>query len=437
MRAIGIKPGDRVALVSPSSIEYIIALLSLWSLEAIACPLNTRIPNEALEGQLRQINAQYLLTSDNSVIKRDTIAAKKIDLSQMMGVHGLKKYSSLDDFSYDHDQSATILFTSGSCGKPKAVMHTLSNHIDSAKGSNELIPIVKGDQWLLSLPLYHVGGLSIVFRTILFGGTIVLPSPNENISKAVETYTFTHLSLVSTQLFRLLENKKLHSTLQGLKAILVGGSGIPRSLLEKSTKLGYPIYTTYGSTELASQVATARHPSPAKILNYRKIKIAKDGEILANGKTLFSGYVDGNAIDLPLTADGWFATGDLGFINHEGGLIVTGRKDNMFISGGENIHPEEIERSLYQVDLIERVVVIPIQNDEFGFRPIAFIKTRHDTPIKREELRRHLENTLPKFKIPEKFYQWPADSSTTNIKVDRQFLLKRAQEEKASLQQID
>ena len=109
----------------------------------------------------------------------------------------------------------------------------------------------------------------------------------------------------------------------------------------------------------------------------------------------------------------------------------------MFISGGENIHPEEIERSLYQVDLIEQVVVIPIQNDEFGFRPIAFIKTHHDTSIKREELYRHLGNTLPKFKIPEIFYTWPANFSAENFKIDRQYLMKIVQEENTSLRLID
>jgi len=435
LRAIGIKPDNRVALCSPNSIEYIIALLSLWSLKAIACPLNTRLPNEALENQLQQINAQYLLISQDSVINGDAIAVKKIDLLQIVSTQKLEKYSSSDDLIYDNDQNATILFTSGNSGKPKAVLHTLGNHITSAKGSNDLIPIVKDDRWLLSLPIYHVGGLSIMFRTLLFGGTIVLPSSDKDISKAVEAYALTHISLVSPQLLRLLENKNLHSKLQNFKAILVGGSSIPQSLLKKSTKLGCPIYTTYGSTECASQMATAKYPSPVKILNGRKIKISEEGEILADGKTLFSGYVDGNTIDLPLTSDGWFATGDLGFIDRQGGLIVTGRKDNMFISGGENIHPEEIERSLYQVDLIEQAVVIPIQNAEFGFRPIAFIKTHHDSPIKREELWCHLGSKLPKFKIPEKFYEWPADPSAANFKIDRRYL-RRLIDEKNTLTEI-
>jgi len=437
LRGIGIKPSDRVAIVSPNSIEYIIALLSLWSIKAIACPLNTRLPHEALEDQLQQINAQHLLTSEEFAVKCDAKAVKKIDLSQIISTQNLKRNSSSDGLIYEDVQNATILFTSGSCGKPKAVLHTLGNHIDSAKGSNELIPIIKGDRWLLSLPLYHVGGLSILFRTILFGGTIVIPESNEDISKAIKTYPLTHISLVSTMLIRLLNDKDLHLKLQNFKVILVGGGAVPQSTINLSKEMVLPIYITYGSTELASQMATAKYPSPVKILRGQNIKISLEGEILAGGKTLFSGYVNENAIDLPLTSDGWFATGDLGFINHAGGLIVTGRKDNMFISGGENIHPEEIEHSLYQVDLIERAVVIPIPNNEFGFRLIAFTKTRYNTPLKREEIHRHLESTLPKFKIPEKFYTWPTDSFASNFKIDRRYFMKKAEEESNLLTPID
>lgn len=437
LRANGIKANDRVALLSPNSIEYIIALLSLWSVKAITCPLNTRLPHETLLGQLKQINAQYLLTSKDPAINSAAFPTKIIELSKLINAEKATHDSSPDNFIYNEDQNATILFTSGSCGNPKAVLHTLLNHIDSAKGSNDLIPIAGGDQWLLSLPLYHVGGLSILFRTIFFGGTIVLPKPNENISTAIKAHSLTHISLVSTQLIRLLNDKDLYLKLKNFKVILVGGGAIPQSVLDRSLAMGLPLYVTYGSTELASQIATAKYPSPVKSLSNRKIKITQEGEILANGKTLLSGYVNGKAIDLPLTSDGWFATGDLGFIDQEGGLIITGRKDNMFISGGENIHPEEIERSLCQVDSIEQAVVIPIQNDEFGTRPVAFIKTRQDAPIKREELQRHLESKLPKYKIPEKFYTWPANSPTKNFKIDRQYLTVKAQEENTSLKTID
>lgn len=438
LRATGIKSGNRVGIVSPNSIEYTVLLFSLWSIGAVACPLNTRLSDKALEGQLQQINARYLFTSDNALIHSDVISARKFNLSQAINFQEFKGDSpSIENFINGDGQDATILFTSGSCGKPKAVLHTLRNHIYSAKGSNELIPIIKGDRWLLSLPLYHVGGLSILFRTILFGGTIVIPKSNEDLSKVIKEGALTHISLVSTHLIRLLKNKNLHSKLQGLTAILIGGSAIGQSLLAKSLRTGLPVFVTYGSTELASQIATAKYPSSAKILNYRKIKISDEGEILAGGETLFSGYVENDTIDLPLNTDGWFKTGDLGYLNDEGGLTVTGRKDNMFISGGENIHPEEIERSLYQVEEIEKAVVVPVINAEFGFRPVAFIKTRGNAPVERKKLFNALYDQLPKFKIPERFYLWPTDPSAGNLKIDRQYLIKKAQAESASLKQID
>ena len=436
LRALGIRPDNRVGIVSPNSIEYIVTLLSLWSIKAIACPLNTRLPAQIIESQLCHINAKHLITSEDALVQSNMITAKKVHLSQISNSKIPDNNSSSVVDVIDDDRNATILFTSGSSGKPKAVLHTLYNHIYSAQGSNELIPVVTGDRWLLSLPLYHVSGLSILFRTLLFGGAIVLPKSNTNIARTIDQQNCTHISLVSTQFIRLLEDKKLCLKLQDLKAILIGGSNIPSSLLERSMTMNLPIYITYGSTEMASQVATAKHPLAAKALNYRKIAISPEGEILANGETLFAGYVKGDVVDLPLTSDGWFATGDVGTINEEGGLTVTGRKDNMFISGGENIHPEEIERSLTQVSSVEKAIVVPVKNIEFGFRPVAFIKTYRDTPVEQQELFNILKDQFPRFKIPEIFYIWPTQSSTEDLIIDRPYLIKKAQERRASLKQI-
>ena len=435
---MGIKPADRVGIVSPNSMEYIILLLSLWVNEAIACPLSTRLPHVALDHQLKQINAQYLFTSENTLLQNNSLSIKKYDLLQIVNFPLLeKKLPQRVNVTDQCEQKATILFTTGSSDAAKAVLHTLGNHIYSAKGSNELIPIAKRDGWLLSLPLYHVGGLSIIFRTLLFGGTIVIPNPEERLSKSIETKSVTHVSLVSTQLKRLLDKKNLYPVLKKLKGILIGGSTIDPFLLEKALQIGCSTYVTYGSTELASQAATSKYPEPTKALKHRKIKISKEGEILASGKTLFSGYVKGNSTNLPLTKNGWFATDDLGFMNDVGGLVITGRKDNMFISGGENIYPEEIERSLCQAKGVEEAIVVPIENAEFGFRPVAIIKTISDVTIKEKELVDALKKCLPKFKIPEQFYLWPTDISATSFKLDRQYFIKKIQEQNSHLKKIN
>ena len=303
------------------------------------------------------------------------------------------------------------MFTSGSSADPKAVVHTFGNHYYSALGANEHIELQSEDRWLLSLPLHHVGGLSIFFRVLLAGATIVIPDKQESISDAVSRYGVTHLSVVPTQIFRLLEQNS-GKDLTSLKAILVGGAPISDSLLQRAVEKGWPIYTTYGLTEMASQVATSSKAKEvsldegAKVLEHREIKINDDGEILVRGKTLFKGYVQGEKIKAPFDAQGWFATGDLGALNKEGKLTVTGRKDNMFISGGENIAPAEIEKYLCQLEGVEAAKVMSEKDPEFGCRPIAFIKLKSGHKWEAGQIQEALEPYLPKFKIPKKFYDW-------------------------------
>ena len=238
---------------------------------------------------------------------------------------------------------------------------------------------------------------------------MVIPTDRDLIS-AIERSQATHISLVPAQLCRMLEDPKNHPVLRSLKCILLGGSAIGEHLIERSLSLGFPVYLSYGLTEMSSQVATgkpvdAKTPC-AKVLPYRQMRIAPDGEILVKGETLFKGYVVGPRLHLPLTSDGWFQTGDLGVLDAQGCLTVLGRKDNMFISGGENIQPEEIERALLAIKGVEQAVVVPKEDKEFGHRPVAFVKF-HGQAIGPGYLTDILKKELPRFKIPIAFYIWP------------------------------
>jgi O-succinylbenzoic acid--CoA ligase len=227
----------------------------------------------------------------------------------------------------------------------------------------------------------------------------------------------THDSFVPTILLRLLKMDCEDDGWQGCKAILLGGAAIPRTLIEKAKELNLPIHTTYGLTELCSQVAT-----DGKVLPYRELMIAGDGEILVKGKTLFKGYLREGKIELPVDANGYFATGDIGRFDADGNLQITGRKDLMFISGGENIYPEQIEWALYKIDNIDQAVVVPIDDPEFGQRPVAFIRTCDRTQFDSEHLKALLREKLESFKIPVKFYPMP-DAESKKLKPNRQNLL--------------
>ena len=254
---------------------------------------------------------------------------------------------------------------------------------------------------------------------------------------------------------RILKTGEGRESLHKLKLILLGGSTIPESLIEHFSKLGLKIQTTYGSTEMASQVATS---SPVKtkkgwlatgeVLPFREVRISSQNEIELRGKTLFCGYLSESGLNQPFDNHGWFPSGDTGYLvknnkktylNRKGlekktnspqlaakndYLIVSGRKDSMFISGGENIYPEEIERSLLQFPGTERVAVVAVKDPEFGQRPVAFVK--NSVSSSERELRKFLEISLPRFKIPELFLPWP-EFTKDSFKPSRKKLTQTAQ----------
>ena len=163
--------------------------------------------------------------------------------------------------------------------------------------------------------------------------------------------------------------------------------------------------------------------------------ISEENEIFVKGETLFKGYVKDAELSFPFNANGYFATGDLGHFADDGNLIVNGRKDNMFISGGENIHPEEIECCLCQMECIERAIVVPISHNEYGFRPVAFVKASEK--ISRNDAVDFLKERLSSFKIPEQFYRWPDEKEAENLKINRRFLALLLEEQLTSLVTIE
>ncbi|HLF17697.1 MAG TPA: o-succinylbenzoate--CoA ligase [Candidatus Omnitrophota bacterium] len=390
LKKIGVKPKERVGLYLPNSAEYVILLIALWRIGAIAVPLNIYLPLASARAQMKALNAQRLINNTRLVP----------DLT----IHSNNIYSK---HSFPVGQNLTIMFTSGTTSTPKAALHAFGNYYYNAKGANEHIPFRKNDRWLLTLPLYHVGGINILFRALLGGGAIVVPAEKGNIAQAIKRYGITHISVVTTQLHRLLSQKFSSASLKTLKCILVGGGPVPITLIRQAIAKRYPVYATYGLTEMTSQVATSDKLTSmprqieAKILRYRKVKIAVDGEILVRGQTLFKGYLQGNRPRLPLTKQGWFKTGDIGQLPARKYLTVLGRRDNMFISGGENIQPKEIEKHLLHIAGIEKARVLAKDDLTFGKRPVAFIKLKGNAAANKERILKELSKTLPKYKLPD------------------------------------
>jgi len=299
---------------------------------------------------------------------------------------------------------ATLLCTSGTTGVPKIAAHSLDNYFASAYASAAALNLGPGCSWNLSLPLYHVSGLSIVFRCLVSGAAL-----------AIDTEA-THYSFVPTQLFRILSDPTPY---KHASSILLGGAPLSQTLIDKANAAGLPVRTSWGMTETTAMAILDGNPLP-----HIEITLANDGEILVKGPSLFQGYLEKGTITRP---NGWFHTKDLGAYEN-GKLIWRGRKDFLFISGGENIQPEEIEQALCQLPHIIDAIVVPVQNPEFGSLPAAFISSQ--TSIDGERIKGLLLEVLPKFKIPRWYFPFPDD---TSLKPNSFQLMKVAQDILAAL----
>ncbi len=341
---------------------------------------------------------------------------------------------------------STVLFTSGSTGRPKAVVHDVAAHVENARGALSVMPFGVGRRWLLSLPLGHVGGLAVLFRALVGGGAVVVPS-SPNLHESIIAAQPTHLSLVAAQLQKLIDDDvALAVLLQHATEILVGGGPTSPALLARAVELGLPVRQTWGLTEMGSQVCTSARGAvttcgPA--LPGRFVRVAADGELVVGGSGRFTGFLHGDldGIDRLTTPvdddDDGYATGDLGRIERDGDdvgcVVVTGRKGNRFISGGENIQPETIEQALGGDDTI--VVVVAVDDDRFGKRPFAFFggSTDHSADHSDDHsaeviarLRARATTSLPRFMHPIGYAPLPDQGG---LKPRRQDLVLLAQQQ--------
>ena len=401
----GVKPGDRIAFISASLPIEPLFLFALFRLKAIACPLSSRLPLERVPILLDLLTSTYFFYPDK--IKSDLPPIKQISFPFSFLLKTTKKGRPTPHF-LQKSNHATYLFTSGTTSTPKIVCHSLSNHYYSALGSNAHIRLSSRHRSALSLPLYHIAGIALLFRSFLAGGAVVLAHGKPHLAENLLKTRATHVSLVATQLYHLLENatdKEILKLGNQLKSILVGGGPLSYAIYRKSQEWGLPLFSSYGMTEMSSQISTELAERPAFSLGhpllYREMMIDEKKEIHVRGKTLFQGYLN-QKIRLPLSQEGYFPTGDLGTYSPKTGLRLIGRKDRLFISGGENIYPEEIEYHLRGLEGIIDVRIEPKEDRALGMRPVAYIQSKE--PFHQRGLEEYLKTFLPSFKIPKTFY---------------------------------
>lgn len=413
LHAQGLSKGDVLTVVGKNRSELVVAYLAslnLGVLVAMTMPQPINKLNQKLTTLYADDQRRFVAFSDAqseiAVLDAQLIELPSLDevacfeCSSRQGEHGEKS------------DLASIVFTSGSTGNPKAVAHTSEQHIASASGLLAQFEFGSSHSWLLSLPMYHVSGLAIIYRWLVAGATLKVG--NQGLESDIKGCT--HASLVATQLRRLLDSECPLS----LSHVLLGGSHIPNQLALEANHRGIETWIGYGMTEAASTV-TAKpvdaHTDAGKVLLHRSIKIEKD-HIWIGGETLASGYYHQGQLTSLKNQQGWFDSKDLGRWEGERVTII-GRADNQFISGGENIHCEEIESALNKHPEIRQAFVIPVDDKEFGQRPVAIVECDklESADVYQAFLLKHIE----KFKIPQDYYSMP-QLKQEGIKISRKQL---------------
>ncbi|GIU40142.1 2-succinylbenzoate-CoA ligase [Shewanella sairae] len=437
---LGLKPGDRLACISHNCPQLLQLYWACVDTGVLFCPISPRFATQQIVELTvtHQYRYYWLVPSVAEQYAELNIALKSQQtLTQVnFDFHALSESKAA---LVNLDTAVNAILTSGSSGTPKAAAHSLANHIASAAGSKELIKLSAEDSWLLSLPLFHIGGLAIANRCALAGACVVFEDKNLALAQQLNRDCITHLSLVSAQLQQLLhcaekdesEESEEDDCLAQVKAMLLGGGAISADLLAELSTRDIKAYTSYGMTEMGSQITTGTartDGSSGKLLSGRELKII-DGEIWLKGECLFLGYLAKDGFNLPLHKNGWFYTKDLGHFDANGNLCIDGRADNMFISGGENIQPEEIEAALKLHPQISDAIVFPVNDTQFGTLPAAIIKLLNTSNNNQEalppeaELTAFLADKIARFKRPRCYYPWP-EVSSAGIKVIRKKVIE-------------
>ncbi|WP_409440197.1 AMP-binding protein [Psychromonas sp. GE-S-Ul-11] len=413
---------NRLICIASNGLQLLLLQLLCLRTGWLFCPLNPRFTDTEIQQRLTVLNSPYCWVEDDSCHE----GLKTITINFAFSPLPSKQSTAL---SIDSLQPCNIIFTSGSSGFPKAIVHHYQNHFFSALGSQSLIPLQNKDHNLLSLPLFHVSGYATVIRTIIAGATLEL-SHQPLSYDLIYDRKITHLSLVSTQLIRLLKDARFSPQKTKIKHLLLGGSAFSETLLSALAIRSFTYHLSYGCTEMASQVATSNKNNQLTILPYRQVKI-ENNEIFLRGKTRFIGYFEENKL-LTIPPQKWLSCGDCGQLQGNQ-LIISGRKDRQFISGGENIQPEEIEILCLQHNNVENAYIYPIQDPQYGQRLALFVAfTEIDSTYFRQyckQLEHYLSQQLTSFKLPLHYLPWPTLKGANTLKVTQQHfkdsLLKR------------
>ncbi|MDI9259255.1 o-succinylbenzoate--CoA ligase [Alicyclobacillus sendaiensis] len=445
--ALGVRPGHRVGVMCHQGLLHALCLHALMLLRAVLVPLNWRLQPTELAYQLEDSGASFVLCDESAAPLASQVAdaVSRPVQTVVVSERAWEAEASTGAFSVPPvDVSLTsvhaIVYTSGTTGRPKGAMITYQNHWYSAMASVLQFGLDPDEHWLVPMPLFHVGGMGVLMRSLIYGTTAVVHDrfDAERVDRALASGEITLVSLVPTMLARLLKLRRGPYPSR-LRAMLMGGAGCPRPVLERALELGLPVAQSYGLTETNTQVATIdladalrKMGSSGRPLANTRIAVqgpngpttapGVEGEILVQGPTVFAGYYNRKEETERALSGGWLHTGDIGRFDEDGFLYVLDRRADLIVSGGENVYPAEIESQMLALPGVVDAGVVGKPDDEWGQVPVAFVVLEPGKVLTDEmarALREELRARLAHYKVPAEIRQVDALPRTASGKLMR------------------
>ena len=429
LEKMGVQTGDHVGICLTNSIEYVVLIHALIRLRAVLVPINTRLTAQEVQERVTQADCRWMIDQERL---QEVLA---------MPIGDDMNRSVADECPFDLESLCAIVHTSGTSGNSKGVMLCFRHFFLSAMASAYRIGVMPDDRWLCVMPLYHVGGLSIVFRAVLYGITLEL-APKfdaEWVSILLKREPITLVSLVPTMLYRLLQ--RLDASAEShpfshLRLVLLGGAAATPQLLAQAQALHLPLATTYGLTECASQVAThivseGETPlgSVGKPLFMTEIRIVttnnqilspyEKGEVIVRSPMVMQGYYKNPSATTKAIQNGWLHTGDIGYLDDVGNLWIVQRRADLILTGGENVYPVEVETVLNQFPTITDAVVVGVDDAEWGQIVVAVVVSSDSETLNLVELQQHTRQHLAGYKVPRRWLVVDSLPLNASGKMDR------------------
>jgi len=423
LRERGMIRGEPVAYLHEASARFAVLAHAIARAGGVGMPLNARLTPAEMAWQLRDAGARRVVADAPSRAAAQAAArhagTEVVAAEELWGSSARGEEAERDPAAGGVDPATphSVIYTSGTTGRPKGAVLTHGNFYWSAVGSALNLGVRADDRWLACMPLFHVGGLSTLLRSAIYGTTAVIhPRFDEQaVNRALREDGITLLSVVAAMLQRMFAAEASPCP-ASLRAVLLGGGPAPRPLLEAARDRGVPVLQTYGLTEAASQVTTLapeealrRLGSAGLPLAGTTLRVERDGqragagevgEILVAGPTVTPGYLGHSDATAEALREGWLHTGDLGFVDEDGSLTVVDRRDDLIVTGGENVYPAEVEEALLAHGGVVECAVVGLADAEWGQRVTAVVVARPGRGVSAALLDGFLRGRLAGYKLP-------------------------------------